>query len=69
MNWHLFAGFLVITIILILTPGPIVTLVISTGATRGVRAGLLTVAGTSTGNALLLASIALGLNWVLSHAV
>jgi homoserine/homoserine lactone efflux protein len=69
VNWHLFAGFLVITIILILTPGPIVTLVISTGATRGVRAGLVTVAGTSTGNALLLASIALGLNWVLSHAV
>jgi homoserine/homoserine lactone efflux protein len=69
VNWHLFAGFLVITIILILAPGPIVTLVISTGATRGVRAGLLTVAGTSTGNALLLASIALGLNWVLSHAV
>src|ERR1700682_3639350 len=69
MNWQLFAGFLVITIVLILTPGPIVTLLISTGATRGVRAGLVTVAGTSTGNALLLASIALGLNWVLSHAI
>jgi homoserine/homoserine lactone efflux protein len=46
-----------------------VTLVISTGATRGVRAGLVTVAGTSTGNALLLAAIALGLSWVLSHAI
>jgi homoserine/homoserine lactone efflux protein len=69
MNWHLFAGFLLITIVLLLTPGPIVTLVISTAATRGVRAGLVTVAGTSTGNALLLAAIALGLNWVLGHAV
>ena len=69
MNWHLFAGFLVITIVLLLTPGPIVTLVISTGATRGVRAALVTVAGTSCGNAVLLASIALGLSWVLSHAV
>jgi homoserine/homoserine lactone efflux protein len=69
VNWHLFAGFLVITMVLVLTPGPIVTLVISTGATRGVRAGLVTVAGTSTGNVLLLASIALGLNWVLSHTV
>jgi homoserine/homoserine lactone efflux protein len=68
MNWHLFAGFLIITIALLLTPGPIVTLVISTGATRGVRAALVTVAGTSTGNALLLAAIALGLSWVLSHA-
>jgi threonine/homoserine/homoserine lactone efflux protein len=69
MNWHLFAGFLAITVILILTPGPIVTLVISTSATKGVRAGLITAAGTSSGNAVLLAAIALGLNWVLSHAV
>jgi len=68
MNWHLFAGFLLITVVLILTPGPIVTLVISTGATRGVRAALVTVAGTSLGNATLLTAIALGLNWVLSHA-
>jgi threonine/homoserine/homoserine lactone efflux protein len=69
MNWHLFAGFLAITIVLLLAPGPIVTLVISTTATRGLRAGLITVAGTSTGNALLLAAIALGLGWVLAHAV
>jgi homoserine/homoserine lactone efflux protein len=69
MNWHLFAGFLAITVILILTPGPIVTLVISTSATKGVRAGLITAAGTSSGNAVLLAAIALGLNWVLTHAV
>ncbi len=69
MNWHLFAGFLAITMVLLLAPGPIVTLVISTSATRGVRAGLITVAGTTTGNALLLAAIAFGLDWVLSHAV
>ena len=69
MNWSLFAGFLAITVILILTPGPVVTLVISTSATKGVRAGLITVAGTSSGNAILLLAIALGLNWVLSHAV
>ena len=69
MNWQLFAGFLAITLILVLTPGPIVTLVVSTAATQGVRAGLVTVAGTSTGNAALVAAIALGLNWVLSHAI
>jgi threonine/homoserine/homoserine lactone efflux protein len=68
MNWHLFAGFLAITIVLILVPGPIVTLIVSTGATKGVRAALVTVAGTSLGNAALLAAIALGLNWVLLHA-
>jgi homoserine/homoserine lactone efflux protein len=69
MNWHLFAGFLLITLVLMLTPGPIVTLVISTGATRGVRAALVTVAGTSIGNAVLIAAIALGLDWVLRNAL
>jgi homoserine/homoserine lactone efflux protein len=69
MNWQLFIGFLAITVLLLLTPGPIVMLVISTGATRGVRAALVTVAGTSAGNAVLLAAIALGLGWVLRHAV
>jgi homoserine/homoserine lactone efflux protein len=69
MNWELFAAFLLITVVLMLTPGPIVTLVIATSASKGVRAGLLTVAGTSTGNAVLLAVIAFGLGWILSNAV
>lgn len=69
MNWELFTGFLLLTIVLMLTPGPIVTLVISTGATKGTRAALITVAGTSSGNAVLIAAIALGLSWVLSNAV
>src|SRR5262249_50060909 len=60
MNWELFAAFLVITTILVLTPGPIVTLVIATGAREGIRAGLTTVAGTTLGNAILLAAIAFG---------
>ena len=68
MNWQLFTAFLAITVILLLTPGPIVTLVITTGSTRGVRAALVTVAGTSTGSTLLLASIAFGLSWVVAHA-
>ncbi len=68
MNWELFAAFLVITIILVLTPGPIVTLVIATGASQGIRAGLTTVAGTTLGNAILLAAIAFGLGFVLKNA-
>jgi threonine/homoserine/homoserine lactone efflux protein len=68
MNWGLFAAFLAITVILVLTPGPIVTLVITTGSTRGIRAALVTVAGTSAGNAVLLAAIAFGLSWVLANA-
>ena len=69
MNWQLFAAFLLITVVLILIPGPIVTLVISTSASKGLRAGLVTVAGTSSGNAVLLAVIALGLSWILNHAL
>src|ERR1035437_1783314 len=69
MNLQLFAAFLLITFVLVITPGPIVTLVIATGATRGVRPALATVVGTTLGNALLLAAIALGLSWVLANAL
>lgn len=62
MNYQLFSAFLLITTILVIVPGPVVTLVIATGATRGIRAALMTVAGTTLGNAVLLACIALGLN-------
>src|SRR5262247_3329036 len=65
MNYHLFSAFLLITFVLVIVPGPIVTLVIATGATRGIRAALITVIGTTLGNAVLLACIALGLNWIL----
>jgi homoserine/homoserine lactone efflux protein len=66
MNWHLFCAFLVITAVLVIVPGPIVTLVIATGVQRGVRAALQTVAGATAGNAVLLACIAFGLNWILN---
>ena len=47
MNWELFVAFLVITSVLVVTPGPIVTLVIATGAREGMRAALTTVVGTT----------------------
>ncbi len=65
MNWHLFAAFLLITVVLFLTPGPIVTLIIATGARQSTRAALLTVAGATTGNAVLVGCIAVGLGWIL----
>jgi homoserine/homoserine lactone efflux protein len=68
MNPELFAAFLLITFVLVITPGPIVTLVIATGATQGIRAGLATVAGTVSGNALLIAAIAFGLTWILKSS-
>ena len=68
MNFELFTAFLLITIVLIIAPGPIVTLIISTGVLQGRRAALITVAGTTLGNALLLAAIASALGWVHAHA-
>jgi threonine/homoserine/homoserine lactone efflux protein len=68
MNWELFAAFLLITAVLVITPGPIVTLVIATGAREGMRAALTTVLGTTLGNAVLLAAIAFGLSWVVRNA-
>src|SRR5579872_4443320 len=68
MNYELFFAFLLITLVLVLIPGPIVTLVVSTAATRGARAGLITVAGSTTGNALLITGIALGLSIVIQYA-
>ena len=67
MNFQLFSAFLLITFVLVIVPGPIVTLVISTGATRGTRAALITVAGSTVGNALLISGIALGLSIIIQH--
>jgi len=68
MNFDLFSAFVLITAILIISPGPIVTLVIATGARHGVRAALATVAGTSLGNGVLISAIAFGLSWVLNNS-
>jgi homoserine/homoserine lactone efflux protein len=68
MNWELFAAFLLITAVLFLTPGPMVTLVVATGAAYGVRAALVTVAGATLGLSLLLVAIAFGLSWILQNA-
>jgi len=67
MNWPLFAAYLAVTFILVITPGPTVTLVVTTAARHGVRAGLATVAGATLGIACVLVAIAFGLNWVLAH--
>lgn len=66
INPDLFAGYLVAATALVLLPGPIVTLVVANSVAYGTRTGLATVAGTSSGNALLVAAGALGLGAVLA---
>ncbi|HEX2726426.1 MAG TPA: LysE family translocator [Beijerinckiaceae bacterium] len=69
LNPELFVAFLLITFVLIITPGPVVTLVIATGATEGPRAALVTVLGTTVGSGLLVGAIAFGLSWLLKSSV
>jgi threonine/homoserine/homoserine lactone efflux protein len=66
INPELFAAYVVATAILILMPGPIVTLVIANSLAHGRRTGLATVAGASTGNGVLVAAGALGLTTLLA---
>lgn len=61
MNLHLFLAYCVAVAILVLMPGPVVTLVVANSLSHGSRSGLATVAGASTGNAVLLGASAVGL--------
>jgi threonine/homoserine/homoserine lactone efflux protein len=63
---ELFAAYLIATTALILLPRPIVTLVVANSIAYGTRTGLATVAGTTSGNALLVAVGALGLGAVMA---
>jgi len=66
LNADLFLAFALATTALILLPGPIVTLVIANAIAHGRGTGLATVAGASTGNAVLVAVGALGLTTLLA---
>ena len=68
VNPELFATYLFAVVVLILMPGPIVTLVIANSLAYGQRTGLATVAGASSGNAVLVAAGALGLTTLLALA-
>jgi len=61
MHLDLYLGFVLATAILILIPGPNVSLIVANSIAYGTRNGLLTVAGTSAAIVLQLALTALGL--------
>lgn len=61
MNPHLFAAFCLAVAILVVLPGPIVTLVVANSLRHGRQVGLATVTGASIGNAILLGATAVGL--------
>ena len=64
MSIELYLAFCLATAVLILMPGPVVTLVIAQTLRYGTSTGLSTVAGSAVGNALLVTVGALGLSTI-----
>lgn len=61
MSSELYLAFLITTIVVIIVPGPTVTLVIANSLAHGTRAGLLNVAGNLAGLALMIVVVIVGL--------
>lgn len=61
MSPELYLAYLVATIVIIVVPGPTVTLIIANSLRHGTRAGLMNVAGGQLGIALMIALVGIGL--------
>ncbi|RMF02082.1 MAG: LysE family translocator [Alphaproteobacteria bacterium] len=66
MSPELYAAFVLASALLALTPGPAMSLIVANSASFGLRAGMLTVAGASTGLALLVTGATLGMSSVMA---
>jgi len=58
---HTYLAYLLATIVIVMVPGPTVTLVVASGMRHGARAALFNVAGTLAGVALVFAVVGVGL--------
>jgi homoserine/homoserine lactone efflux protein len=61
MSPELYLAYLIACVVIIIVPGPTVTLIIANSLSHGTRAGLLNVAGTQFGIALMIALVGFGL--------
>ncbi|MDN5925766.1 MAG: LysE family translocator [Hyphomicrobiales bacterium] len=61
MALHTYLAYLLATIVIVMVPGPTVTLVVASGMRHGARAALLNVAGTLAGVAMVFAVVGIGL--------
>ncbi len=67
MSLELYITFLLAATIIIIVPGPNVTLIIATSVLNGARAGLMTVAGTSLAQIVQITLVILGLSWLVER--
>lgn len=68
MSLELYAAYLVACLIVVLVPGPTVTLILANSIRHGTRAGLFNVLGTQVGLALMIGVVGLGLTSLLESA-
>ncbi len=61
MSTEIYFAYLLATIVIVIVPGPTVTLIVANSLTHGTRAGLLNVAGTQAGLAVCIGIVAVGL--------
>lgn len=66
MSLTLLAGFALASFLIVIVPGPTVTVIIANSLRDGHRAGLMNVAGTQAGLVIMLFIVALGLETVIS---
>ncbi|WP_332697376.1 LysE family translocator [Bosea sp. (in: a-proteobacteria)] len=66
MSFELFAAYLVACFVIVIVPGPTVTLIIANSLKHGSRAGLLNAAGTQAGLAIMIAIVGIGLSSVIA---
>jgi threonine/homoserine/homoserine lactone efflux protein len=65
MSLDLYAAYLVACLVIVIVPGPTVTLIVANSLRHGARAGLLNVAGTQVGLAVIIAIVGIGLTSVI----
>ena len=68
MSLELYAAYVLACIVIILVPGPTVTLILANSIRHGTRAGLLNVLGTQVGLALMIGVVGLGLTSLMEAA-
>ncbi len=66
MSLELFAAYAVACVVIMLVPGPTVTLIIANSIRHGARAGFANVAGTQAGLAIMIAIAGIGLTTLIS---
>ena len=61
MSVHLYAAYLVACLVIVIVPGPTVTLIVANSLRHGTRAGVLNMLGTQLGEAIIIAAAGIGL--------